>query len=178
MTIADLRYPIGPFRRTEIESTAEERDEWIGAVSTLPTAFRAAVAGLSSEQLDHGYRPGGWTVRQLVHHVPDSHMNAYMRFKLALTEDEPTIKPYDEGRWADLPDVAAVDPAVSLALLDALHTRWVGLLDRLEPGDWSRAFRHPEHDRLIRLDEALAMYAWHGRHHTAHVVSLREREGW
>ena len=173
----DLRFPIGRYAPTP-EPTADDRARWIAEVAALPARFRAAVAGLSPAQLDTPYRPGGWTVRQVVHHVPDSHMNAYMRFKLALTEDEPTIKPYDEARWATLPDVGVVAPEVSLALTDALHLRWTALLERMQPADWSRTFRHPEHDRLMRLDHVLGLYAWHGRHHTAHVTALREREGW
>ena len=172
-----LRYPIGRYVPTG-DPTAAERAEWMRAVAALPAELRAAVAGLGAAQMGTPYRPGGWTVRQLVHHVADSHMNAYTRFKLALTESEPTIKPYDEARWAELPDVAAVDPAVSLALLDALHARWAALLERLTPDEWRRAFRHPERGGLVRLDHALGLYAWHGRHHTAHATRLRERQGW
>jgi hypothetical protein len=177
MTVHDLRYPIGRYD-LPAETTAAERAGWIAEIAALPATFRAAVAPLTPAQLATPYRPGGWTVRQLAHHVPDSHLNAYTRFKLALTEDEPTIKPYDEARWAELPDVEAVDPVVSLALLDALHTRWAALLERLTPDQWRRSFRHPEQGRLMRLDQVLGMYAWHGRHHTAHVARLREREGW
>ena len=172
-----LRYPVGRFRH-DAAAGAAGRERWTAEIATLPARFRAAVDGLSAAQLDTPYRPGGWTVRQLVHHVPDSHMNAYVRFKLALTEDEPTIKPYDEARWAALADVGAVDPAVSLALLDALHARWVAVLAGMAADDWGRGYRHPEQGRVVALDEALAMYAWHGRHHTAHVTALRERSGW
>ena len=172
-----LRYPVGRYTAGD-EATAAERAAWTGEVAALPAALRAAVAGLDAAQMATPYRPGGWTLRQLVHHVADSHMNAYVRFKLALTESEPTIKPYEEARWAELADVGAVDPAVSLALLDALHARWVALLERLTPDEWPRAFRHPEQRRPVRLDQALGTYAWHGRHHTAHVTRLREREGW
>ena len=139
--------------------------------------LRAAVKGLSEQQLDTPYRPDGWTVRQVLHHVPDSHMNAFIRFKLALTEDEPTIKPYHEELWADLGDVRGTPPEVSLVLLESLQQRWNCLLRSLKPADWKRTFRHPELG-LMDLDTTLAMYAWHGRHHTAHVTSLREREGW
>lgn len=173
----DLSYPIGRYE-PHGAPTAAERAEWTTALAALPAALRLAVAGLTPAQMAAPYRPGGWTVRQLVHHVADSHMNAYVRFKLALTEPEPTIKPYDEARWAKLPDVDAVDPAVSLALLDALHARWAALAERLTPEEWTRTFRHPERPRPMRLDDALGMYAWHGRHHTAHVTRLREREGW
>ncbi|CAA9307041.1 MAG: Putative metal-dependent hydrolase YfiT [uncultured Gemmatimonadaceae bacterium] len=173
----DLRYPVGRHEPVG-EVTAADRARWIGEVAALPAGFRAAVAGLDAAQLETPYRPGGWTVRQLVHHLADSHLNAYTRCKLALTEAEPTIKPYDEARWAELPDVAAVDPAVSLALLDALHLRWAALLERLTPDHWARTLRHPERPRPMRLDDVLALYAWHGRHHTAHVTRLRERMGW
>ena len=172
-----LRYPVGRYQRPD-DLTAARRGEWVRELTALPAQLRAAVAGLDAAQLATPYRPGGWTVRQLVHHVADSHMNAYARFKLALTEAEPTIKPYDEARWAELPDVAAVDPAASLALLDALHLRWGALLERLAPDDWARTFHHPAYRRPVRLDDALGMYAWHGRHHTAHVTRLRERSGW
>jgi uncharacterized damage-inducible protein DinB len=134
--------------------------------------LRAAVAGLSQEQLDTPYRPGGWTVRQVVHHVPDSHLNSYVRFKLALTEDAPTIKPYDEALWAQLPDAAATPIETSLALLEALHHRWVRMLESTSETDFLRAFRHPEIG-MIRLDQNLAMYAWHGKHHVAHITSRR-----
>ena len=171
----DLRYPIGHFQRPE-RLTEEQRASHIEAIAETPAHLRAAVAGLNAEQLDTPYRPGGWTVRQLVHHVPDSHMNSYMRFKLALTEHEPTIKPYDEARWAELSDAASsIEP--SLALLENLHKRWVVLLRSLAPSDWERTFRHPEIG-LMRLDQNLALYEWHGRHHVAHITSLRERQGW
>ena len=173
----DLRYPIGKFSFPEQVTDAQCR-QWIDEIAAAPAALRAAVAGLSPEQLDTPYRPGGWTVRQLVHHVPDSHMNAYVRFKLALTEDEPTIKPYEEARWAELPDVKTVPVSVSLTLLDMLHERWLGVLRTLSPADRRRGFRHPEHGRVLTLEQALALYAWHGRHHAAHVTALRERSGW
>jgi hypothetical protein len=132
---------------------------------------------LTEAQLQTPYRPGGWTVRQVVHHVPDSHMNAYIRFKLALTEDNPTIKPYDEAAWALLADTAHTPIQESLALLDALHRRWVVLLESLAPGDFARRLTHPEHGP-VTLEWMLQLYAWHGRHHTAHVTALRQREGW
>lgn len=173
-----LRYPVGRYAPAGDPATTTQRGEWLREVATLPAQLRAAVAGLGESQMATPYRPGGWTLDQLVHHVADSHMNAYARFKLALTEPEPVIKPYDEARWAELPDVAAVSPAVSLALLDALHARWAALLERLTPDAWARTFRHPERPHPMRLDDALGMYAWHGRHHTAHVTRLRERSGW
>ena len=177
MTHDDLRYPVGRYEAA-VEPTTADRARWLGELAAFPETFRAAVADLAPPQLDTPYRPGGWTVRQLVHHMPDSHINAYTRFKLALTETAPAIKPYDEARWAELPDVAAVDPSVSLALLDALHLRWVALLERLTADDWTRTFVHPERLEPMRLDQALGLYAWHGRHHTAHVTGLRGREGW
>jgi uncharacterized damage-inducible protein DinB len=169
--MADPRYPIGQFTFPD-STTAEERQAWIREIARTPQQLRAAVAGLSKEQLDTPYRPGGWTVRQVVHHVPDSHMNAFVRFKLALTEDQPTIKPYDEARWAVLADAALpVDP--SLDLLEALHLRWVRILESMSERDHQRAFVHPE-SGMWRLDQYLAQYAWHGRHHVAHVASLRQ----
>jgi hypothetical protein len=173
----DLRYPIGPFRYTG-EGSPDRREQWIGDISVAPAELRAAVVGLSPVQLDTPYRPDGWTVRQVVHHVPDSHLNAYTRIKLALTEEEPTIKPYEEARWAELPDARSgpIDP--SLALLEFLHQRWLLLLRNLRPADFARRFRHPEHGRMFGLDETLAMYAWHGKHHVAHITALRRRMGW
>jgi len=172
---ADLRFPIGKFQRAD-NLTGEQRREFIDAIARAPVRMNAAVAGLKPAQLDTPYRPGGWTVRQVVHHLPDSHMNAYIRFKLALTESEPTIKPYDEKRWAELADSKApIEP--SLALLENLHARWVPLLRSLTLADWAKKFRHPERGTMS-LDETLALYAWHGRHHVAHITSLRERESW
>lgn len=176
MTETDLRYPIGKFERPPSLTTGE-RGKHIESIAEMPARFAAAVAGLSATQLDTPYRPGGWTVRQLIHHVPDSHMNAYVRFKLALTEDEPTIKPYDEARWAELADSKATPIEKSLALLENLHARWVPLLRSLNATEWERKFRHPDLGEM-RLDQNLALYSWHGRHHTAHITSLRERNGW
>jgi hypothetical protein len=172
---ADLRYPIGKFQRVETLSP-DQRQEHIEAIAGAPACLRAAVSGLKPEQLDTPYRPGGWTIRQVTHHVPDSHMNAFIRFKLALTEDEPTIKPYREDRWAELADAKAPIEA-SLALLENLHKRWVLLLRSLAPGDFARKLRHPELG-VLTLDQTLAMYGWHSRHHVAHITSLRERNGW
>ncbi|MFY9688835.1 MAG: bacillithiol transferase BstA [Candidatus Acidiferrales bacterium] len=172
----DLRFPIGKFQRPEGIS-ADQRSQFIDQIADTPARLAAAVAGLSPSQLDTPYRPGGWTVRQLVHHVPDSHMNAYVRFRLALTEDEPTIKPYDEARWAELADAKTAPIEPSLALLENLHKRWVTLMRSFTPAEWARAFRHPERG-LATLGGDLALYAWHGRHHVAHVTSLRERNGW
>jgi hypothetical protein len=173
----DLRYPIGPFQ-APVQTTADDRARWISEVAELPAQLRAAVSGLSDAQLDSPYRPGGWTLRQVVHHVPDSHVNAYVRFKLALTEQVPTIRPYDEGGWADLADTKETPPEVSLDLLDALHQRWVILLRSLRPEDFARTLVHPQHGRVLSLHWMLALYAWHGRHHVAHITGLRERMGW
>jgi uncharacterized damage-inducible protein DinB len=173
----DLRFPIGKF---DWNAPIGEADypTLIAEIAAAPGAFRSVVAGLSRDQLETRYRPGGWTVKQVVHHVPDSHLNAYTRFKLALTEDEPTIKPYDEAKWAELPDSQRVPIDVSLDLLDALHTRWVALLRAMDVADFNRSFRHPEHDRILTLAQLLGLYAWHGRHHVAHITSLKKREGW
>jgi len=176
-TTTDLRYPIGKYTFAD-STTRQQVAEWVEDVARVPAALRAAVKGLDASQIETPYRPGGWTVRQLVHHLADSHLNAYTRFKLALTEDTPTIKPYDEGAWADLEDNRTVAISVSLDLLEALHTRWIALLRVMTPDQMAREFRHPEKGRTMRLDGALGMYAWHGRHHVAHVTALREREGW
>ncbi len=172
----DLRYPLGKFSFPQ-QVTAHQRRQWIAEIERAPANLRAAIAGLNAGQLDTPYRDGGWTVRQVIHHVPDSHMNSYVRFKLALTEDEPAIKPYDEAAWARLADSAETPVEVSLAMLDALHERWVRLMRSMEEAAWSRAFRHPE-TGLVKLESNLALYAWHGKHHTAHITRLRERNGW
>jgi uncharacterized damage-inducible protein DinB len=172
----DPRYPIGKFSAPASVSEAD-RTAMIADIAAPPARLRAAIAGLSPEQLATPYREGGWTVRQLAHHVPDSHMNAYIRFKLALTEDEPTIKPYEEARWAELADTAETPVETSLALLEALHTRWVNLLRALKPADWSRKFRHPEMGPMT-LEKTLALYSWHGKHHVAHITALRKSKGW
>jgi len=173
----DLRYPTGKFRWQEVPLTEEQRRGLIDEIAKAPAQLRAAVAGLSVEQLETSYRPEGWTVSQVVHHVPDSHLNAYMRFKLALTEDEPTVKTYKQERWAELADSRDQDIETSLVLLDSLHRRWVSLLKSLSPEDFARAFRHPDLG-LVTLDKSLALYAWHGKHHVAHITSLRQRMGW
>jgi len=172
----DLRYPIGRFSYNG-PLTEDRKQAFLDDIARAPANLRAAVKGLSDAQLDTPYRPGGWTVRQVVHHVPDSHLNSYMRFKLALTEDEPTIKPYAEDRWAELADTKATPIGVSLTLLESLHDRWVRLLRSLGPEDWKRTFRHPELGTMT-LERTLALYAWHGRHHVTHITGLREREGW
>jgi len=173
----ELRYPTGRFQRpTEALSPAERRRH-VERIASTPAALRKAVDGLSDSQLDTPYRPGGWTVRQVVHHVPDSHLNAYVRFKLALTEDVPTIKPYDEARWALLGDVSKTPIETSLSLLDALHERWVALLGTVAQQDYERQLVHPQNGTMT-LDQLLALYSWHGPHHVAHVTRLRERNQW
>jgi len=174
--MTDPRYPIGKFKFDGPPDEAQ-RNKFIDDIERAPAALRAAIKNLSPEQIETPYRDGGWTVRQVVHHVPESHMNAYIRFKLALTEDEPTIKPYMEDRWAGTPDVESTPLEASLALLEPLHERWVHLLRGLKPADWKRTFRHPELG-VMPLEKNLALYAWHGKHHVAHITELRQRMGW
>lgn len=169
----DPRYPIGTFE-FDGEITAQQREQWIREIETLPAKMKQAVAGLSEDQLNLHYREGGWTLRQVVHHVADSHINAYTRFKLALTEETPTIRPYFEDRWAELPDYRA-DIPISLALLEALHQRWVILLKSLGETDYERKFHHPESGQTTSLAYNLGTYAWHGNHHLAHITALRTK---
>ena len=172
----DLRYPIGEFDRN-YEVSAAARSRRIQIIKDLPSAVSNAVVGLSEAQLDTQYRPEGWTVRQTVHHIADSHSNSLTRFKLALTEDEPpTIRPYYEERWAELAD-SKLPVDVSLKMLESIHTRWAALLDSMSEDDFKREFIHPETGNWP-LEGALALYAWHSLHHTAHITRLREREGW
>lgn len=172
----DLRYPIGRLeRRTQL--SGDERRVAIDAIADAPNALRAAVANLSDEQIDTPYRAGGWTVRQLVHHVADSHMNAYTRFRLAFTEDNPTIKPYDEARWAELDDARTMPIDVSLDLLDRMHLRLVTLLRSIPADDFQRTMTHPDNGPMT-VDALLGVYSWHGRHHVAHVTALRSRMHW
>ena len=173
---ADLRFPIGRYHSVR-EISSDQREEWIRELEALPGNLRSAVAGLSQTQLDTPYRPGGWTVRQVVHHLPDSHINSYCRFRLALTEHTPMVKTYEESLWAELPDArnSAVEP--SLVLLEGLDGRFTALLRSMTEADFSRAFLHPELGE-IRLDWTLGLYAWHSRHHVAHITNLRLREGW
>ena len=171
-----LRFPVGRLA-FDPDVTQEKRRAFIRQIADTPAALRSAIAGLNDRQLDTPYRPDGWTVRQVVHHVPDSHMNAYVRFKLALTEDNPTIKPYDEAAWARIADSARTPPNVSLELLEALHRRWVVLLESLDPADFARPLVHPDSGAMT-IDRLLQIYAWHGRHHVAHITELRKREGW
>jgi len=174
-TLDELRYPIGRFT-APASNTAEVRAENIETLRLLPQRLRTAVNGLDDTQLDTPYREGGWTLRQVVHHVADSHANSYIRFKLALTEDWPTIKPYDEAAWAKLAD-SRLPVEVSLALIEALHRRWIALLESLTEEDFQRGYNHPQMGRQS-LSTALALYDWHSRHHTAHITTLRARQGW
>jgi hypothetical protein len=171
----DLRYPIGELdRRAPI--TPERRALAIKSIEELPAHLRAAVGGLDDAQLDTPYRPGGWTVRQLVHHVADSHMNGYIRLKLALTEHNPTIKPYEQDQWAMLPD-SGLPIDISLGVLDGVHTRWSTLWASIQDADFKRSFQHPDLGQLT-VDTHLQIYGWHSRHHVAHITALRTREGW
>lgn len=171
-----LQYPIGKFSFKD-DVTTESRKNSIKEIENLPVKLRKAIKGLDDKQLDTPYRHNGWTIRQVVHHIPDSHLNAYVRMKLALTEKEPAIKTYDENEWAKLQDYYQTPIEISLNLLDALHKRWVILLNSLKENDFHKKFKHPEWG-LISVDYAVAQYAWHGNHHTAHITSLRERMGW
>jgi len=171
----DLRFPIGEFADPG-ELDEAQRAEAIDAVAHVPADLRRAVADLTQAQLDSPYRPEGWTIRQVVHHLPDSHMNSFFRFKLGLTEENPEIRTYHEERFAELPDAGA-EIAISLDLLETLHARWVLLLRAMDGGSWSRTIRHPDFG-VMSLDSLLAFYAWHGAHHVAHITSLRKREGW
>ena len=176
-TGSDIRHPIGRFQY-DGDPSREAVNRAIADIEALPGLLRAAVDGLSDVQLDTPYRDGGWTPREVVHHVADSHMNAYVRCKLALTERSPTIKPYDQAAWAKLADVATVPVEVSLDLIDALHVRWVALLRSMSDADLERTYVHPEKDQPVPMREVIATYAWHGRHHTAHIMALRDRHGW
>ena len=165
--MSDPRYPIGKFAFSG-PPDEKQREQFISEIEQTPAALRAAVEGLSPQQIETPYRDGGWTVRQVVHHLPDSHLNAYVRFKLALTEDQPTIKPYLEDRWAELKDTDVTPLEISLTLLDSLHARWVRLLRSLKPEDWKKNFRHPELG-IVPLEKNLALYSWHGQHHGSKV---------
>lgn len=174
--MADLRYPIGEFALTG-DITPARRQAWIDDIAQVPTQLRSAVQGLSEAQLDTPYRAGGWTVRQVVHHLADVNLNTYVRFRLALTEEEPRVSPYGEKRWAELSDARTAPVALSLELLEALHARWVLLLRALGEDDFARAFQHSERGR-VTLAGQLARSSWHARHHLAHITTLRQRMGW
>jgi uncharacterized damage-inducible protein DinB len=172
----DLRYPIGPFQPGPPPDVAQRLD-LISQMAEMTQRLRAAIANLSESQLDTPYRPGGWTVRQVVHHLADAHMNWYVRTKLALTEDEPLVKTYEETGWAELHDARTAPVEASLTLLDGLQPRWVDLFRSLSDEQWQRTMQHPERG-LLALDATLEMMVWHARHHTAHIVELRNRMGW
>lgn len=176
----DLRYPIGRFAFEAIaeEKKAEQRASWIAEIEAAPSQLRTAVSDLSKNHLEMPYREGGWTLRQVVHHIVDSHMNSYVRFRWTLTEDKPVIKAYNESLWAELPDAQRAPIDLSLILLEALHARWVYLLKELNETDYQKVFIHPASAKEISLERNLALYAWHGKHHIAHITSLKEREGW
>jgi len=174
--VEDLRYPVGKFS-FDGDITPEKRRAWIQTIERLPGELRRAVSGLSPQQLDTPYREGGWTVRQVAHHVADSHMNSFIRCKLALTESRPTIKPYDQDEWAKTADVGNTDVELSLVLVEGLHARWTRLLSSLSPADFAREFNHPE-GGIQTMERQLQLYAWHCRHHVAHIDSLRQRKGW
>ncbi len=172
----DLRYPVGRYQPPSVID-AETRGRWLDELEQLPAKLTVAVSGLAEQQLDTPYRPGGWTVRQVVHHLPDSHLNSYCRFRLALTEENPTIRPYEEADWAELTDAKSAPVGLSLTLLEALHTRWLVLLRSLSEAQFGRTYIHPEMGEK-RLDWTLGLYAWHSRHHLAHINGLKERQGW
>jgi hypothetical protein len=172
----DPRYPIGKFEGKDSYSPEEVKTN-ISRIEALPSKMEEVVRGLTPAQLDTPYRDGGWTLRQVIHHVPDSHMNAYIRTKWTLTESTPTIKAYDEKLWAETPDTRS-GPESSLALLKALHSKWTSLLRQLSPADLAREFYHPDSKKHQRLDRVIAMYAWHGEHHLAHITELKDTKGW
>ena len=172
----DLRYPIGKFIPQPFSNTQKEK--WLLDIKFLPDDLEQAVLNLDAAQLDTPYREGGWKVKQLVHHVADSHMNAYVRFRLGLTEKNPSIKPYEEGEWAKLKDSEIIPINVSLTLLHCLHQRWYAFIKDLSESEWERTVFHPEHKKEISLWELLGMYSWHGKHHVRHITALRERKGW
>lgn len=174
---SDPRYPIGKHDRPETHDELS-RSAWLHDIEDFPTLVRAAIAGLNDEQLDAPYRDGGWTLRQTVHHCADSHLNAYCRFKLALTEDHPTIKPYDEALWAELPEARALPLHPSLQIIDGLHARWSAMMIAMTPAQFERTFFHPERGTTSTLWQTLALYAWHCRHHVAHITALRAARAW
>lgn len=173
----DLRFPIGGFVMSE-DISDKQLTEWIADIAVFPARLREETELLSDQQLDTTYRPGGWTIRQVVHHCADSHMNSLTRFKLALTEDQPVIRPYFEDRWAELADSKTMSVEPALQLLEGLHARWIVLLKSLDKEELGRTFIHPEHNRIFRLDQNIGLYAWHCNHHLAHIACLKERMGW
>lgn len=172
-----LAYPVGRYEAPE-KYPPELQHEWIAAIEALPKWLDLCIENLDAAQLDTPYRPGGWTINQVIHHLADSHMNAYIRLKLALTEESPVVKPYDEKLWAELPDVETVPVNVSITLLHALHQRWVQVLRNMQPEDWERTYFHPEHEHYVAIWQMTDLYAWHGRHHMEQIRSLRQRMNW
>lgn len=175
--MADPRYPVGPWVQPKTITTSD-RARSIDEIAAAPGALRQAVKGLTEAQIETPYRDGGWTVRQVVHHVPDSHIHAYIRMKFALTENEPQVKPYEQTTWAETPEIRTTSIDVSLTLLEALHARWVQLLRGMSPSDFARVVNHPEWTKPLSLDMMAAHYAWHGRHHVGHITELRKAKGW
>lgn len=173
-SIDHLRYPIGLFQAPTIISRSY-REDWMGQIESLPQRLTRLVASFSDEDWAECYRPSSWNARQVVHHLPDSHLNAYIRFKWTLTEEQPIIKPYFEERWAELPDYHEEDPEVSLLMLQVLHKRWLGVLNRISESGWKKAFVHPEHEKPLKLDYMLGLYAWHGEHHLAHLQLIASK---
>lgn len=172
-----LSYPIGRFK----PAPAFDEDSlasWIGSIRTIPLLLDYCIENLDEAQLNTSYRPGGWTIIQVIHHLADSHMNAYVRLKLALTEDKPTVKPYNEKLWADLPDVGDVPLNVSITLIHALHRRWVSVLQQLSPEEWLKEYYHPENDEYVPIWQMTNHYNWHGRHHAEQILALRKRMNW
>ena len=175
--MTDLSYPIGKFEKKDSYSE-DETQKNIASIDILPDTLSAAIAGLNEDQLNTQYRDGGWTVRQVIHHLADSHMNAFIRTKLMLTEDNPTILPYKQDVWAEMPDSAEADADISLSLLTMLHHRWVMLLRSLRPKDMSRTYVHPEYGQTYTTEQVIALYAWHSKHHTSHITTLRYLKSW
>lgn len=172
-----LKFPIGQFEKPQV-ITKEILEKWIADISTFPTRLKNEVMHLTDQQLDTQYRPDGWTIRQVVHHCADSHSNSLTRFKLCLTENKPTIKPYMEDRWAELIDSKTFPIDSSIKMLEGIHTRWAALLNNLTDKDLQKTFIHPEHGKEFRLDETIGLYAWHSNHHLAHITTLKQRENW
>lgn len=177
MDIEQLKYPIGKFKKPELV-TPELLRQWISVIADFPALLTSTVLHLNNLQLDTPYRPGGWTVRQVVHHCADSHMNSLMRLKLTLTEETPTIKPYMEDRWAELIDSKTLPVISALQMLEGIHLRWTTILQQMQPSEFARTFFHPQQNKTIRLDENTALYAWHCNHHLAHITTLKKQQGW
>ena len=177
ITLEELKYPIGRYKQPDAY-TPQLLKEWVAVLQALPSWMDACIENLDESHLQTSYREGGWTIQQVVHHIADSHLNAYIRLKLALTEDNPTVKPYDENAWAKLIDTQVVPVNISITMVHTLHRRMVALLNHLQPAEWERTYFHPEHKRNFPIWEMVAMYAWHSRHHVAHITQLREHMNW